>query len=331
VKSILARSLRFAFPAVILVWLIFDIHGRNAETLAELRNSPKDYWQLTLAACLCLIGFCLSFVRWYLLVVALRLPFQLRDAFRLGFLGQMLGFVSLGSVGGDLFKALFIARAQQTRRAEAVASVFVDRAVGLYGMLILVCISLFGITVGHLPPAIIAVVKTSEIGFLVGTFGLATLLLGWIELRWFDGWLRRYPWAFAIMQRIQDGLDHYRDKPVYLGAAVGLAVVSHVLIATSLFVAANGLTEGAPSWLEHCVIWPLGGAASALPLAPAGLGTFELALSYLYGHFSTSKSSSAIGLVVALGFRCVTIAAALVGFMIYWKDRQVIRKISESA
>ena len=54
------------------------------------------------------------------------------DAFRLGFLGYLFNFVSLGSVGGDLFKAVFIAREQHGKRAEAVATVVIDRVIGLY-------------------------------------------------------------------------------------------------------------------------------------------------------------------------------------------------------
>ena len=64
------------------------------------------------------------------------LPFRIRDAFRLSFLSYLLNFVSVGSVGGDLFKAFFIAREQPGRRTEAVATVVVDRIVGLYGLLL---------------------------------------------------------------------------------------------------------------------------------------------------------------------------------------------------
>ena len=65
----------------------------------------------------------------------LHLPFRLRDAFRLGFLAFLLNFVSVGAVGGDLFKAFFIARDQPGRRTEAVATVVVDRLVGFYALL----------------------------------------------------------------------------------------------------------------------------------------------------------------------------------------------------
>ena len=51
---------------------------------------------------------------------ALGIPFTLRNAFRLGFMGYLLNFVGPGAVGGDLFKAYFVASDQKSRRAEAV-------------------------------------------------------------------------------------------------------------------------------------------------------------------------------------------------------------------
>ncbi len=64
------------------------------------------------------------------------------EAFRLGSICFLLSFVSAGSVGGDLFKAVFLARRRPGKRVEAVASVLVDRGVGLYGLLLVVAAAL---------------------------------------------------------------------------------------------------------------------------------------------------------------------------------------------
>ena len=40
-------------------------------------------------------------------------------------------------MGGDLFKAIFIAREQPGRRTEAVATVLVDRVIGMYALVLL--------------------------------------------------------------------------------------------------------------------------------------------------------------------------------------------------
>ena len=119
-------------PLVIIAWLLASV---PPEQYQQFKNRPKN-WPLLLAAMV--VVFCavaLTFVRWYLLVRAL-LRFRILDAFRLGFLGYLFNFVSVGSVGGDLFKAFFIAREQPGRRAEAVATVMVDRVVG-YALVLL--------------------------------------------------------------------------------------------------------------------------------------------------------------------------------------------------
>ena len=59
-------------------------------------------------------------------------PCAWSEALRIGFLGYLFNFAPLGIVGGDLLKAWLLARIQHGRRAEAVATVIVDRLVGLY-------------------------------------------------------------------------------------------------------------------------------------------------------------------------------------------------------
>src|SRR6202034_889971 len=77
----------------------------------------------------------IQFVRWYLLVRALALPFTLGEAFRLGLVGSFYNSFPPGSVGGALVKAFYIAHGQPGRRASAVATVIADRLIGLFGLI----------------------------------------------------------------------------------------------------------------------------------------------------------------------------------------------------
>ena len=54
-----------------------------------------------------------------------------------GALGFALNFVSLGTVGGDLFKAVLLAKVSPGRRTEAVVTVMADRILGLLMMMLL--------------------------------------------------------------------------------------------------------------------------------------------------------------------------------------------------
>ena len=84
----------------------------------------------------------LTIVRWFWLLRAHDLPLSMGDALRLGFLGYLLNFVSFGAVGGDLFKAIFAARKCHARRAEAVATVIIDRLIGLYIIFVMATVAM---------------------------------------------------------------------------------------------------------------------------------------------------------------------------------------------
>ena len=128
-KKLLVNLLTYGVSLAILVFLVRSIQTQDPEAFSRILEQPKD-WKLLIAAwLLCMAGVGVGVVRWYLLVRALDLVFSLKDAVRLGALGYLFNFVSVGSVGGDLFKAVFIAREQPGRRAAAVATVGVDRLI----------------------------------------------------------------------------------------------------------------------------------------------------------------------------------------------------------
>src|SRR5262249_1875839 len=61
------------------------------------------------------------------------------NAFRLGLIGYYLSTFLPGSIGGDIIKAAQIAR-EQDRRTVAVATVLIDRVIGLCGLFWLVAL-----------------------------------------------------------------------------------------------------------------------------------------------------------------------------------------------
>src|SRR5947209_3196087 len=90
---------------------------------------------MVLAAAIYLFGLLLQFIRWHALARAQDLPCSLYNAVRLGFIGFFWNnALPAGSIGGDIVKATFFAR-EQNRRTVAVATVLVDRAIGLWGLI----------------------------------------------------------------------------------------------------------------------------------------------------------------------------------------------------
>src|SRR6266571_7416755 len=112
-----------------------------------VEGEPIHTGPLILATVIYLAGVLLTFVRWFILVRAQELPFTLSNAMRLGSIGLFFSTFLPGSVGGDIIKAAFIAR-EQSRRTVAVATVIIDRVIGLCGLVWLVALlgGLFWVT-----------------------------------------------------------------------------------------------------------------------------------------------------------------------------------------
>src|SRR5215212_5519714 len=118
-RRTILTAVKLLLAAAILIYLISK--GRAA--FAELSTKTID-WPMLVAALFCtLIMASLSYVRWHILIRAVGIEARLVDSLRLGSLGFALNFVSPGSIGGDFFKAIFLAHGHPTRRIEAIASV----------------------------------------------------------------------------------------------------------------------------------------------------------------------------------------------------------------
>ena len=134
-KSRLFTLLRIILPILLVAWIARSVMRKNPDAISDLAKAEKNYFLMACSVGACLSSLTITLWRWYLLVRAINLPFRFRDALRLGFIGNLFQYVALGTVGGDLFKAVFLAREQPARKPEAVATIFIDRAVGLLSLI----------------------------------------------------------------------------------------------------------------------------------------------------------------------------------------------------
>ncbi len=91
-------------------------------------------------------------------------------------------------------------------------------------------------------------------------------------------------------------LQVYRDNQLVIYFSLLLSTLNHtVIIITSIMV---GKVIGADlSWRFYGVITPMGLIASALPIAPAGLGIGEAAFEYLYQQVGSAMGGEIIALL----------------------------------
>ena len=82
----------------------------NRGKLAEVFERHVDFRLFAVAFVIYVTALMATFVRWFTLVRAVGLKFRVVDAIRLGFIGNIFNLVIPGAVGGDVIKAVFLAR-----------------------------------------------------------------------------------------------------------------------------------------------------------------------------------------------------------------------------
>jgi glycosyltransferase 2 family protein len=326
---------KIALATAILAYLVVEV--QRHEGFVRLIHEPKR-WQLLAAGLGCaLTAVTLSFVRWHVLVTALGLQFPIIETLRLGALGFALNFVSLGSVGGDLFKAVFIAKEFPGRRTEAVATVLADRVMGLMMFMAIASGAILMADWSHASAAIKllchTILLTTAIGFGIIVLILLVPALSGDAVR---RWLASVPLLGATAARLIGAVSAYRNQKRRLLLASGLCLVVAAMFLLSFFLVACGLPVHAPSLSEHLVVVPVAMMAGAIPATPNGLGTFEAAIEALYREVPGGSSVvPGDGTMVALAHRLTLMCVAVVGMIFYLCGRgnltEVIHEVEEAA
>lgn len=337
-KKLALLVVKIALPALIIGWLL---RGIDETQWRELKETDKDWGLLVASFAIANLAVAVTFVRWFLLVRALGIPFRLRDSFRLGSLGYLFNFVSVGAVGGDLFKAFFIAREQPGRRAEAVATVVVDRMIGLYALLILTSLAI-GVGGSQLPssPTVRTIGRLTLMGTAAGAIGIMLVLIPGFTRGILSRFLARLPLVGRLIPQLISAVRIYRNKRRVLSEALAMSLVSHSLFVVAIHLDAAAIlprtADSPPTLAEHFVIVPLSMVAGALPLMPAGLGALEFSMDFLYQEFAARQDQQVaarkgMGTIVSLVFRMVTICVAVVGVIVYWTSRREVGQVMDDA
>lgn len=294
----------------ILAWIITTFPKKDWDTLVA---QEKDWWRIGIAFLAALSAHLVTYWRWWTLVVALGVPLRLIDAVRLGFLGTMLNMVSVGAVGGDLFKAIAAARLTHKRRTEVVTSVLVDRAIGLLGLVIVASVSL--VLAGSLSVNMKWIQIGASVLSLVGVVGLALIVLvgHHLPLRW----LHRIPWVGHVLYRIATACMVFQGRPMLVVKMLASTICVHSLMTITCWLISSALYVQPPTLGQHFQAIPPAMAAATLPLTPGGVGVQEVAIDRLF-HEVEGIPVGFSGLIVAAMLRVILIAIAAIGAVVYF-------------
>lgn len=245
--------------------------------------------------------------RWWRLLRLNHCPTRWYDAFRYTYTGLFFNAVVPGFNGGDVARVVAVVRDHPDRRADALMTVVVDRAIGLVAMVLL------GTAV-----ILASDDRLQEVKLPVALFS-ALLLAGLAayfhpgvrRLVRFERIVQRLPQADRIL-RLDRAARRLLRHPFEVALAVALSFANHLLGGLAVFsvAAALGTTLGLGDWLATMAI---ANTLSAVPISPGGLGVGEV----LFGSLAATLGSTyAIGVTTSLLYRLALYAMSLLGGLV---------------
>jgi glycosyltransferase 2 family protein len=311
-----------------LALLAFGLLGfviwQNRVAIRGVFSKPLDLKLLALAAAVYLVAMFGTFVRWFFLVRVIEPKFKFSATVLLGLIGMVFNLVIPGAVGGDLIKAAYLAR-MRIRKTQAIASMVIDRIVGLLGLFILASIA--GAFAWEL--ATTDVRKLIMAAWLAVAAGLLVLFVIFSQVltRIFPQLTRGHSRLSLIVSELSEMSTTYRGR---LGVVVGAAAISvctHGLNVVAFYLVGRMLFPDMPTTLaEHFLMVPLTLFSMAVPLPFGALGLSEEVGQEL---FKLVRHPS--GALAMMGFRVLMYAGAGIGACVYLWNLKEIRELTASA
>lgn len=241
-----------------------------ARTLSSVAPGPLALSFLLMGTTL-LIGV----LRWRMVLQVQGLRLSIGRAAEISFVAHFFNSFLLGTAGGDMMKAYYAARETQHQKTEAVLTVFVDRLIGLWamllfaGMMILPNIDLYAQSGLRTATAILVMmmVGASVVAFLGFRGGVSKAWSG------AHNWLRRLPKG-EWFERSLASCRRWGREPWFITRAMGYSMALNIVCVLQFWVVARGLGLDVPIRVLGLIV-PMIICIAALPITPSGLGVRE--------------------------------------------------------
>ncbi|HEX7862103.1 MAG TPA: lysylphosphatidylglycerol synthase transmembrane domain-containing protein [Verrucomicrobiae bacterium] len=330
--------------------LVWERLGRDWEGLTRLQRlevawkfGPPGLWEtlhgmdlkfLVLSTALMGVLLLVGVLRWQIILKVHGLNLPLRRTAQIALIGHFFNSFLLGSIGGDVLKAYYVARETHHKKTEAVVTVAVDRIIGLFSLLILACAMML--------PArdYLAVMnpKLKPVIWLI--FAMAAGCAVFIFISFWGGlsrgvpnarlWLRKLPKSDLIERSIEGFREFGRDNTFFF-RVLPVSMLGNLVCILHFLTLIWGFHLSAPV-IAIAAIVPIVTCISTLPITPSGLGVRE----NLYVWFLLTPGIDILPaqalLISLIGFG-TSLFWSIVGGVVYVsvKDREHLEEIATEA
>jgi len=271
------------------------------------------------------VVYCIGSTRWWLLLRLQGIDIGLLRAVRFNFIGLFFNFCMPGVTGGDVARAYYIMR-ETPRKARAVATIFVDRILGLIGITLV-----SGTAISLRLPFLVK--QNPEYKKLAVTLYLIIGIVIMFGCVFFSRRLRRlFPSEFLarmagrlpfqgavrkvihVIREMDAAFFLYRSHTPAMLLMVAMSCLIHVLLTVTVHGYGEALDVEGVSLVNYYTFVPVIMLITAAPISIAGWGVGEALFVKVFGQMGVEPYRSA---AVSILFRLTGLIWSWPGLVFY--------------
>jgi uncharacterized protein (TIRG00374 family) len=281
-------------------------------------------------------------LRWYMLLRLQGIEIGSWPAIKLTFVGLFYNNILPSSMGGDAIRAWYVTK-HTPKRLEAVFAVFVDRVVGLVGLVLMAVIAYFAsphdgmrkfmqdnIRAGSLHSGVFAWINNHvlAISLFLGALLTCAVLLALIKSsrEYLGSKIKKaIDFFWNVFKRSFGATRAYLYRPFSMLFVLFMTFLCQAVWILGCFLIGRNLGIEV-SFTYYLVFFPIGWVIGALPVSPGGAVIVESGLVVLFVRIAHVPIEAALAL--ALCQRAVILAGSLPGAFVHMVGAHAPREFS---
>lgn len=296
-KEIFLLILKVTLAVALVTWLVKS-DKLDFRQLAVLKEHPA---LLLFNITSWIIGpLILCSWRWLLLLRGLGYQLKYAKALKLHFIGLFFNAAMPGAVGGDLIKVAYVIRDNRSLgKTNAMMSVLLDRVVGLLGLFTIGSIVILAGGMSLLKSD--GLRSMASIIILSTVAGIVVLCSAFIKMNPENDPFARSLGKFSFLsplQKIYLSFRSYQHTKSYLFGAFIISILIQLILFIYFYVLTYIMVTPSVSLTDLAIVFPIGIASTAIPLAPGGIGVGHMAFESLFANIGLSGGANVFNVYV---------------------------------
>tara|TARA_B110001454_G_C12723310_1_gene436542 strand:+ start:22412 stop:23419 length:1008 start_codon:yes stop_codon:yes gene_type:complete len=311
-KKILSTALKILIAFGIIFWLV----QQDKFNISQMKIFFS--WDFMLAAlAIMALNLFMTSERWRLLLSTQSLHPKSLELYKLTLIGIFFNFAMPGGVGGDVVKAFYFYKDHPQSKAIAISSVFVDRLLGLYTIIVM-ALTAMAFDIQHVMTidALRNLFYFFALIFICFNIGLFCLFSKNSQVSSLvHSVIGFMPFKEKLLKLYSSG-QLYGSQTALLVKVFLLSLLSQTSAIFLMVLIGHYSGIGADvRWSTYFLVTPIGFMATAIPISPAGVGVGQAAFFFLYNLYLGKTTE--LGPVVITMYQLLSLFFGLIGAYFY--------------